>query len=217
MRLLFVRHGESTWNLEGRYQGRMDPPLSGRGQAQARSLADRLAAEQKSEPVERRLASIISSPLTRAHETARYCATALDLDLCLDENLTEISHGEWEGLVRGEVASRWPEMLAQWRASPYLVRFPGGEMLEEVELRMLSFLNQLRSTTGAMLAVTHDVIVRIAILRATGKELSAFNEVVVDNAAITEFETSGTALTLTRRNDTKHLGSLRSDTRAQAL
>lgn len=212
-----MRHGESTWNLEGRYQGRMDPPLSGRGQAQAQALADRLATEQKSEPAERRLTSIVSSPLARACETARYCATALDLDLRLDDHLTEISHGEWEGLVRGEVASRWPEMLAQWRTSPYLVRFPGGEMLEEVELRLLSFLNEMRSATGATLAVTHDVIVRIAILRATGKDLSAFNDVGVDNAAITEFETSGTALTLTSRNDAKHLGSLRSDTRAQAL
>ena len=71
--------------------------------------------------------------------------------------------------------------------------------------------------TGATVAITHDVIVRLAILRATGKDLSAFNDVQADNAAITEFEMSGTALTLVRRNDAKHLGSLRSDTRAQAL
>ena len=119
--------------------------------------------------------------------------------------------------MRGDVASGWPEMLGQWRTAPHLVRFPGGEMLEEVELRFLSFLNDAQKATGPVLAVTHDVIIRIAILRALGKELSAFNEVQVDNAAISEFEAKGTALTIVRRNDAAHLGSLRSDTRAQAL
>ncbi len=212
-----MRHGESTWNAEGRYQGRMDPPLSARGRAQAEALAARLEHEQAAEPPERRFATVVSSPLARARDTAQACAGAIGLPLKIDERLTEISHGEWEGKLRGEVASHWPDMLAQWRANPHLVHFPNGEMLEEVELRLRSFLHSVRLEPGAVLATTHDVIVRIAVLLAQGIELSSFNQVQVDNAALNEFALENGKLRVVRLNDTAHLGSLRSDTHHQAL
>ncbi len=217
MKLVLVRHGESTWNAEGRYQGRMDPPLSTRGRAQAQTLAERVAREQSAAPPENRVTLIVSSPLSRARDTAQACADAIELRLGTDERLTEISHGDWEGKLRGEVAIRWPDMLAQWRSNPHLVQFPHGEMLEEVELRLRSFLHGLRDETGTVLAVTHDVIVRIAVLLASGKELSSFNEVHIDNAALNEFALESGKLRLLRLNDTAHLGSLRSDTTGQAL
>jgi len=217
MKLVLVRHGESTWNAEGRYQGRMDPPLSTRGRAQAQTLAERVAREESAAPPENRVTLIVSSPLSRARDTAQACADAIELRLGTDERLTEISHGDWEGKLRGEVAIRWPDMLAQWRSNPHLVQFPHGEMLEEVELRLRSFLHGLRDETGTVLAVTHDVIVRIAVLLASGKELSSFNEVHIDNAALNEFALESGKLRLLRLNDTAHLGSLRSDTTGQAL
>jgi len=217
MKLVLVRHGESTWNAEGRYQGRMDPPLSTRGRAQAQTLAERVAREQSAAPPENRVTLIVSSPLSRARDTAQACADAIELRLGTDERLTEISHGDWEGKLRGEVAIRWPDMLAQWRSNPHLVQFPHGEMLEEVELRLRSFLHGLRDETGTVLAVTHDVIVRIAVLLASGKEPSSFNEVHIDNAALHEFALESGKLRLLRLNDTAHLGSLRSDTTGQAL
>ena len=217
MRLVLVRHGESTWNVEGRYQGRMDPPLSTRGRAQAQALAARVAREQAAGPAGNRVTLVVSSPLSRARDTAQACADAIALGLGTDERLTEISHGDWEGKLRGEVAIRWPDMLAEWRSNPHLVQFPHGEMLEEVELRLRSFLHSLRDKPGAVLAVTHDVIVRIAALLASGKELSSFNEVRIDNAALNEFALESGKLRLLRLNDATHLGSLRSDTSAQAL
>jgi len=217
MKLVLVRHGESTWNAEGRYQGRMDPPLSTRGRAQAQTLAERVAREESAAPPENRVTLIVSSPLSRARDTAQACADAIELRLGTDERLTEISHGDWEGKLRGEVAIRWPDMLAQWRSNPHLVQFPHGEMLEEAELRLRSFLHGLRDETGTVLAVTHDVIVRIAVLLASGKELSSFNEVHIDNAALNEFALESGKLRLLRLNDTAHLGSLRSDTTGQAL
>ncbi|MDQ6767485.1 MAG: histidine phosphatase family protein, partial [Candidatus Eremiobacteraeota bacterium] len=77
MKLLLVRHGESTWNVEGRYQGRQDAPLSPRGRAQAEALASRLCDEQAARPNDKRVAAIVSSPLARAHDTAQICARAL--------------------------------------------------------------------------------------------------------------------------------------------
>lgn len=214
MRLLLVRHGESTWNAQGRYQGRLDPPLSQRGRAQAQALASRLQSEPFADGF--KVGTIVSSPLERARDTAQACADVLALPLGTDERLTEISHGEWEGKLRGQIASRWPEMLATWRANPDLVRFPGGENLDQVRVRLDSFVRHLPAVGPMLLAVTHDVIVRIAILLAQGKPLSAFNEFQVDNAALNEFEVRNGILNAIRLNDTTHLGSLRSDAQSQA-
>jgi len=216
VRVLLVRHGESTWNVEGRYQGRLDPPLSPRGREQAEALAARLYREQLARVDKNRLASIVSSPLFRARDSAQICAEALGLPVGIDERLTEISHGEWEGKLREEIAHRWPEMVAAWRTDPHTVQFPGGETLEDVCSRYESFLSDLRGDRG-ILAITHDVVIRIAILLAQDKPLSAFNEVRVDNAALNEFSSEGNTLTILRLNDTTHLGSLRSDTLTQAL
>ena len=216
MRLVLVRHGESTWNVEGRYQGRLDVPLSPRGRAQAGALATRLMREQLDSPIEQHLAAIVSSPLARACDTARICGQALGLPVSTDERLTEISHGEWEGKLRGEVASRWPEMLATWRTRPHLVQFPRGETLDDVRLRFESFLRGLPDVSS-ILATTHDVIVRIAMLQAEAKPLSSFTQVHVDNAALNEFRWEDGTLTAVRLNDMAHLGSLRSDTLSQAL
>lgn len=216
MRLVLVRHGESTWNIEGRYQGRLDPPLSPRGREQAQTLSARLYREALARIDKNRLTGIVSSPLLRARDTAQICAEALGLPVVIDERLTEISHGEWEGKLREEIATRWPEMLAAWRADPHTVQFPGGETLDDVRSRFESFLKDLRGERG-VLAVTHDVIIRIAILLAQGKPLAAFNDIRVDNAALNEFSFEGSKLTVVRINDTTHLGSLRSDTLTQAL
>jgi phosphoserine phosphatase len=214
--LVLVRHGESTWNVEGRYQGRLDPPLSPRGRAQAEALAMRLKREQRAASEAQRLGEIVSSPLVRARDTADSCAQALSLSVRVDERLTEISHGMWEGKLREEIANKWPEMVAAWRSRPHTVEFPGGETLNDVRTRFESFLKDLPDDFG-VLAATHDVIVRIATLLAQGKTLSAFNDVRVDNAAINEFLWEDGTLIPVRLNDTAHLGSLRSDTLTQAL
>jgi probable phosphoglycerate mutase len=121
MRLLLVRHGESTWNVEGRYQGRLDPPLSPRGREQAQALAARLYRQQLARVDKNRLTGIVSSPLLRVRDTAQICAEAIGLPVDIDDRLTEISHGEWEGKLREEIANRWPEMIAAWRADPHTV------------------------------------------------------------------------------------------------
>jgi broad specificity phosphatase PhoE len=216
VRLVLVRHGESTWNVEGRYQGRLDPPLSPRGREQAQVLSARLYREALARVDKNRLAAIVSSPLSRARDTAQICAEVIGLPVVIDERVTEISHGEWEGKLREEIASRWPEMVAAWRTDPHTVQFPGGETLEDVRSRFESFLSDLRGDRG-VLAVTHDVVIRIAVLLAQGKPLSKFNDVRVDNAALNELSYDDGKLAIVRLNDTTHLGSLRSDTLTQAL
>jgi probable phosphoglycerate mutase len=225
VKLFLIRHGESTWNVEGRYQGRQDPPLSPRGQEQARALATRLREEAGGDAGPERLAEIVSSPLSRALDTARICAKALGLKVRVDDRLTEICHGDWEGKRRDEIASLWPDAFAAWRSTPHLVRFTGGESLGDVQSRLEAFVENLRSSASPLLVVTHDIVVRLAILMAENKPLSSIGETRADNAAINEFELAYSSrpsgrlsiLEAIRVNDTTHLGPLRSDTSSQAL
>jgi len=209
LKLFLARHGESIWNAEGRYQGRQDPPLSERGVAQARLLAAQLQTN--------RIDAIVSSPLQRSLETARICAETLGPRVVADANLTEISHGQWEGELLADVAQRWPHLLAQWRNAPAEVRFPDGESLYDVNARLAAFLSAAPEYGKRLLAVTHDVIIRLAMLWASGKPVSTFNEVHSDNAALSEFELDGAALSGVALNVTKHLGQLRGSAVPQAL
>jgi broad specificity phosphatase PhoE len=109
-RLLLIRHGQSEWNALGRWQGRADPPLTDFGRAQAAAAALRL------EDVE----ALVSSPLARAHETARIMADALGLAEGVEvmDDLIERDCGEWTGLTVAEIDAQWPGDLAEWRTPP---------------------------------------------------------------------------------------------------
>src|SRR5579872_5289116 len=140
MRLFLVRHGETTWNQEGRYQGRRDPPLSPLGKAQVAALAQHVRSE--------RIAVVVSSPLSRAADTARACADALQIAFSLDERLIEISHGSWEGRLRTEIERDDPKRFAQWRRAPETVIFPDGEGLADVQRRLDAFLSGVEAEYG---------------------------------------------------------------------
>ena len=112
-RIILVRHGETTWNVEGRYQGQEDTPLSERGLEQGRLLAEGL----KNIPLDR----AISSPLQRSFKTCQFCADLHDLSVSADERLSEINHGSWEGRLASEIAEAYPEDFARWHSQPHLV------------------------------------------------------------------------------------------------
>ncbi|MDE2571643.1 MAG: histidine phosphatase family protein [bacterium] len=209
LRLWLVRHGETTWNIAGRYQGRKDSMLSGRGMAQAHALAERLAHEPP--------AAIVCSPLLRTRATADVVAQRLDLRAEVDQRLIEISHGAWEGHTRAEVAAGWPEMVERWQNAPHQVRFPdGGETLDDVLERWRDFLAAPPALGSPLLVVTHDVIVRLAVLAARGKGPEAYHEIQVENAALTEIALAAGTSTLLRVNDAAHLDGLRADIASQA-
>jgi broad specificity phosphatase PhoE len=106
--LWFVRHGESVWNAEGRWQGQADPPLTERGRHQAQRAAERLARLG--------IACIVASDLGRARETAQILGARLGLAPSFDPALRELDVGRWSGHPVAEVARRWPEELAAFRA-----------------------------------------------------------------------------------------------------
>jgi bisphosphoglycerate-dependent phosphoglycerate mutase len=127
-RVLFVRHGVTNWNREGRFQGHQDPPLSADGLNEARLVASRLA-----ESPEERPARIVTSPLLRSRQTADAIAAALDGDDLVvesDRRLMELGQGEWEGRTHAELEVNDAERYAAWRRSSPRRPPPGGESLE---------------------------------------------------------------------------------------
>lgn len=132
--LVLVRHGESTWLAEGRFQGRGDVPLTDRGRRQATALGGRLAAPAAPPALpipDTAPLAIWHSPLRRAAETAQAIHEAREADAPLRplETLVELSQGEWEGLSHDEVRSHYPRQLAGWLDDPIRNHAPGGESL----------------------------------------------------------------------------------------
>ena len=110
MECWLVRHGESTWNSERRFQGTLDAPLSARGRAQASALAAGLA--------DTRFDALYTSPLSRARDTAAACAERLGLEAVPLDELREICLGDWEGLTLEAVLAREGEYYRRWLERP---------------------------------------------------------------------------------------------------
>lgn len=155
--LALVRHAESAWIAEGRFQGRGDPPLSDHGMRQATAVGARMAATDAAPSVPVPTApplAIWHSPLKRAAQTARAIHEAREGDAPLMplETLTELAQGEWEGLTHDTVRERWPAELAAWRDDPIANHAPGGESLEDALVRA-------RAATATILGTDGDVTV----------------------------------------------------------
>jgi probable phosphoglycerate mutase len=137
-RLLLLRHGESEWNAEGRWQGWADPPLSPLGREQAAEAARRLRPDGFS--------AVAASDLRRARHTAELIAAGLGLsgEIHTDSGLREYDLGAWSGLTRAEIEADWPAELAGWRHGR-VDSAPGGEARD-------AFLGRLIAATGRVAA-----------------------------------------------------------------
>jgi broad specificity phosphatase PhoE len=210
MRLYIARHAETTWNLAGRYQGRRESALSARGMQQGQKLADAFAA------IDPPVARIVTSPMHRTRATATFVAERLNVPLATDDALIEIAHGTWEGRMRDEIAANDPERYRTWRENPAEVAFEEGESLTDVMTRWRRFRASFAVAEPTLL-VTHDAIVRIALLDIMQRPLGDFWAMRVENAAYAIVDVDGAAWTLVADNVNAHLADLRASTEKQAL
>lgn len=166
MKILLARHGETPWNAEGRYQGQVDIPLSDIGIAQATALGRRLR--------DVRIDRAVASPLGRARQTAELALGAARAgQLALDTDLQEIAHGDWEGMLAGEIRARDPERLRAWREAPETVQMPGagGESLQQVFDRAWPAFARACDGLAAdatVLVVAHDAVNRVLLCHILG-------------------------------------------------
>jgi probable phosphoglycerate mutase len=155
--IVLVRHGETDWNRERRFQGHADTPLNEAGRLQALELADTLRDE--------RLAAIYTSPLQRASETARIVADELGLEARELEAMREIDVGDWQGMTVDAVKTRFPDRAdVAWRSG-----WQNGETHEELAERVVPALLDLGRLhpDDRVLVVTHAGPIRAALTAAT--------------------------------------------------
>jgi broad specificity phosphatase PhoE len=168
--ILLVRHGETDWNRENRFQGHADLPLNDNGRAQARALAGMLADEP--------LAAVYTSPLQRASETAEILAIRLGLFIRLEPRLMEVDVGSWSGLTRDEVERGNPQGYARWRAGGH--GWDDGETYERLASRVLAALHDIaeRHVSQRVVVVGHGGTVRAALAHADGLDPAGFRHAI---------------------------------------
>jgi broad specificity phosphatase PhoE len=177
--LLLVRHGETDWNRERRYQGHADTPLNEAGRAQAVALAKLLRPEQ--------LDAVYTSPLLRASETAGILAASFGLEARVLDALREIDVGDWQGMTVDEVRAQYPEQIdVAWRTG-----WPNGETHAELDARVLPAVLDLgrRHPDECVLGVTHAGPIRSALAAAAGlsREESRVQIGALENCAVFRF------------------------------
>jgi probable phosphoglycerate mutase len=225
--LVLVRHGESTFVAEGRFQGRLDPPLSALGERQASLAAAWLAGPAPR--TELALAGppreIVHSPLARAERSAVAIAEAFGTassaaarpSVRSDPALVEIGQGQWEGRTHEEVAARWGSRLASWRRRPTRSWAPGGERLSTADGRVRSAIPSLlvplgRASGGGAegwsIVVAHDGILRVLLLALLAVPLDRFWAFPFALGAATAVDVREQRATLRAHNLTAHLATL---------
>lgn len=133
-RLILIRHGETSWNQEARFQGQEDIPLSATGQGQALALAKRFAGSDSPLPD-----AIYSSDLVRCLQTAEPTARKLRLPVQVDPRLREINGGAWQGLFPQEIEEQFPGERQAWQSDPLHTCCPGGESYHALQGRAASW------------------------------------------------------------------------------
>jgi broad specificity phosphatase PhoE len=178
--VLLARHGETDDNVVPlRFQGFTDTPLNDTGRRQAAELAEKVAA--RAEPV----ASLWSSDLSRARETAEIVGRRIGLTPTLDARLREGARGRWEGHLFEEIEREEPERYAAWQRGGAGFRFPGGESLLDQQLRVIQATRDiLASGPLPALAVCHGGSIRVMLCRSDPRGLGAFHQFKVPNVAV---------------------------------
>ena len=196
-----MRHGVTEWNREGRWQGRLDPPLSDGGRREARMVADRLAADPDLRPVR-----MLSSTLARASETAAIIGESIGVGVEPDARLVEIGAGEWEGRTHEELAAIDGERYRAWRTTPGYGP-PGGEPIPEATERVRALLADVTASgTWPVLLVSHGGTLRILARLLLDLSAERAEAVDIDNASVSSaVRDVGASWRLERWNDELHL------------
>ncbi len=209
-RLLVVRHGQTEHTVQKRFSGRSDPPLNERGEQQAAAVARRILTLQGESTSGENIAAVISSPLTRARQTAATVATALGLEATVEDRLRECDFGDWDGATFAEIAERSPAALAAWFGSPATAP-PGGESVLKVRHRVGAALDDLRAAWAGrtIVVVSHVTPVKCLAVLAGGFGDAALFRLHIDLCSVSTFEWFADGPTLVRGlNDVGHLGAL---------
>ena len=216
-RLLLVRHGETNWNREGRFQGQIDIPLNAKGQAQAQAAALFLKKFQ----LNRAYTSSMARPRQTAEAILSAQTKAVPLTSC--SGLIEIAHGEWEGCLEEEIKAGWPDLLAAWQCDPHTVEMPSGESIQQVWQRSVQTWKLIvagLNNNETALVVAHDAVNKTILCYLLGLSPADIWAVKQGNGGVSVIDYGldghGEAV-VSGLNLTGHLGGVLDSTAAGAL
>ena len=199
--IILVRHGETEWNAQEVFRGRIDIELNQTGIKQAELLAEYLG--------KRSLTAILSSPLQRAVKTAELIAGYHEPDVEIASGLIDMDFGEWQGLSHQDVKDRYQELYTEWINHPDQGRMPSGESLEDVGQRARKLVDDdMAKYEGTVALVSHRVVNKVLICALLGLDNSRFWQIRQDTCGISTFCCDRGYFILTEHNNTAFLKPL---------
>lgn len=201
MRLVLVRHGQTEWNVTGRYQGQSDVPLSPEGRRQAERLAARFPVPA--------LDAMYASDLSRARETAQCVAETLRGSVRLERAFRELSFGDWEGLTYDEIAAQWPEEAQKLFRAPDELIIPHGETFQQLQTRAMDAIRALyeKHTNQTIGVFAHGAINKTILAGLMHIPLHYLWSLRQDNTAVNILQLDDAFVTVESINNTAHLGA----------
>jgi len=214
-RIFLIRHGETNWNKEGRFQGQIDIPLNDNGKDQARKTSEYLRGVNFNKA--------FSSSMHRPYETAQIILQNKDLTIEKLDSLVEISHGLWEGKLEVEIREKWPLLLKNWHEIPEEVIMPEGESIKDVSERSIEAFKNIclsQKDNDLTLLVAHDAVNKTLICNILGIDYSNIWMIKQGNGGITVidlFNDPSKPPLISALNITTHLGGIIDSTASGAL
>jgi 2,3-bisphosphoglycerate-dependent phosphoglycerate mutase len=197
--LVFIRHGETDWNRQQRFQGQLDVPLNDTGHVQAQRLAARLAASAER-------GTLFSSDLSRAQQTAAPLAAAWGVQPLLLPGLREQAFGVLEGMDAPTVQAQEPALWQSWLQQDADFAAPGGESQRQFHSRVLGAVQALVAQhRGRLFVVTHGGVLDMLWRSAHGLPLSGLRECAIPNTGINRLRWVDGAVLVDQWADDAHL------------
>ena len=202
-KIILVRHGHVEGIHPPRFRGREDLPLIERGKAEALAVARRISERW-------RPACVYTSPLSRCVLTGAAIASACKVQSQSIEELNDIDYGSWKMKTFAEMQATQGELYASWFATPHLVRFPGGDSLQELASRAADALRIAleRHPNQTVVMVAHDAVNRALLVQLADLPLSSYWRLVQEPCCINEIDIAANRIQVRSINDTSHLDGL---------
>ena len=195
MTLYLVRHGETDWNVQKRFQSRSDVQLNATGLRQAERMRDFVQREKID------FAAAFCSPLARARRTAEIILEGCGVTLSVDDNLQELSLGDFEGRYEAHLRDELGCKFEQWRAKHFREPAPNGESVHDAIHRLVPLVERLRAvdTSGNLMVVAHQGINMAMMAAISGR---------TDLASLASFKQRNDQVVMWDLASNQHLGCL---------
>ena len=195
-----VRHGETKWNVYGRFQGCKDIPLTDEGFNQAKALKSRFTNS---------FDAIYTSPLTRALQTAKVICEDNNIEPIIEDGIREIDFGKWEGLTIKEIADNYPIEFNEWRTDTINANLLGGDLsIKCASIRAKNAILNIAQNNPCknIIIVAHGGIIKAGLIGLFNWDMTMYHKIILGNTSVSQISFDANLnVRLATLNDTNHL------------